>query len=50
LGQPAPEDLKAEVQAAIASAVEAGESSKSTMEEVTSTPPAEDQAPTEPQP
>jgi chromosome segregation protein len=50
LGQPAPEDLKAEVQAAIASAVEAGESSKSTMEEFTSTPPAEGQPPTEPQP
>ena len=41
LGQPAPDDLKAEVQAAIANAVEAGESSKSTMEETAPPPPAE---------
>jgi ABC-type multidrug transport system ATPase subunit len=47
LGQPAPDDLKAEVQAAIANAVEAGESSKSTVEEAT--PKAlEGEAPAEP--
>jgi chromosome segregation protein len=36
LGQPAPDELKAEVQAAIALAVEAGESSKGTGEEASS--------------
>jgi hypothetical protein len=58
LGQLAPDDIKAEVQAAIAVAIEAGESSKSTVEEVASTPSVEGQvypdsqvgAPTETQP
>ena len=48
LGQPAPDDLKAEVQAAVALAVEAGESSKNTME-TPSTAPTEDQSPAQPQ-
>ena len=39
LGQPAPDDLKAEVQAAIASAVEAGESSKQTATDTSETVP-----------
>ena len=50
LGQPAPDELKAEVQAAIANAVEAGESVNDTVQATPSTPPAEGQPPAEPQP
>jgi hypothetical protein len=38
LGQPAPDDIKAEVQAAIASAVEAGESAEQTTTDTGETP------------
>ncbi len=49
LGQAAPDDLKAEVQAAIALAVEAGESSKNTVEGTLLSSPTEDRSPDRPQ-
>ena len=47
-GQSAPDDIKAEVQAAIATAVEASESVEQTVEEATPKP-VEGEAPAEPQ-
>ena len=49
LGQPAPDDIKAEVQAAIAAATEASESVEQTVDEATPKPSAEGDAPAAPQ-
>jgi len=48
LGQPAPDDIKAEVQAAIAAASEVTESVKQTVEDATPKPTTEGEAPAEP--
>ena len=50
LGQPAPDDIKAEVQAAVAAAAEASESVKQTVEEATPKPATDTDPPASPQP
>jgi chromosome segregation protein len=50
LGQPAPDDIKAEVQAAVAAAAEASESVEQTVEAATPKPAVEGEAPAEPKP
>jgi len=49
LGQPAPDDIKAEVQAAIAAATDAGESVNEAVDEATSKPSTEGETPVAPQ-
>jgi chromosome segregation protein len=49
LGQPAPDDIKAEVQAAIAAATEASESMENTVDEAAANPPTEGDSPVAPQ-